>query len=71
MSSGTASEKSGRQSPPPAEQSSAQVGQTSDAHTKEGSKHAGETKEKSQQQRQGLESNPKGPLEDEAKTKLG
>ncbi|TGZ82259.1 hypothetical protein EX30DRAFT_395115 [Ascodesmis nigricans] len=65
------SRNAGRQSPPPSEQTNAQVGKTADAHTEEGSKHAQESKLKSQQQRETvLESNPKGPLEEVAKGKL-
>lgn len=65
------SDKEGRQSPPPEQQSDAQIGQASGAKTKDSEKNPEGSKKASQQQRETvLESNPKAPLDDEVKTKL-
>lgn len=65
------SDKEGRQSPPPSRQSDAQVGQGSNAKTKDSKEHPDGSKKASQQQKETkLESNPKAPLDDEVKTKL-
>lgn len=66
------SKEAGRQSPPPSDQSKEQIGQNSNAHTqKSQGPEASKNKDQSKDQLKNLESNPKGPLEDVAKTKVG
>ncbi|KAH7374627.1 hypothetical protein B0T11DRAFT_268903 [Plectosphaerella cucumerina] len=57
----------GRESPKPEDQSDRQVGQTSHGQGTDDASNKGKVNE---EQLKNLSSNPKGPLEDEAKAKL-
>lgn len=61
----------GRQSPDPERQSDAQVGQGSSAKTSDAAHNSDASKQSSKHTKENvLQSNPKGPLEDEAAAKL-